>query len=318
MSGLGGIRTFAIERQGLVRDDGPAPVPWSVLATDCDFGPDGAFYLTDWVTDGTDGQGAVTRCRIDPRRERAGAGGARSLAGDLSVRPTVELAPPRAPDLRVRQEAQFALAGKGVAAVPALFGVARSSQDGLARLHAVWALGQIARRDAAVLPPVTALLEHADPEVRAQAARVLGDARADEAREKLAALLEDPEPRVKFFAALSLGKVGQPSDVARLLEVLRDNAEEDVYLRHAAVMGLTGIRDPDALLAAARDGSVAVRMGILLTLRRLESPEVARFLEDPEERLVLEAARAINDVPIEAALPRLPAGTTIEVGRPPV
>ena len=42
-------------------------------------------------------------------------------------------------------------------------------------------------------------------------------------------------------------------------------------------------------------------MGVLLALRRLGDPEVARFLDDPDPRLVLEAARAINDVPITAA-----------------
>lgn len=311
VSGLSGIRTFALERCGAsyaITDE--HPFLWSVLATDCDFGPDGAFYLTDWVT----GWDKTGKGRIYKVSHPILAVGERArevrdlLSGDMSVRTTVELAPLlEHPDLRVRQEAQFALAEKGVAAVPALFGVARSSQDGFARLHAVWALGQIARRDAAILPPVTALLEHADPEVRAQAARVLGDARAVEGRDGLLSLLRDAEPRVRFFAALSLGKVGQPSDISRLLEVLRDNADRDVYIRHAAVMGLTGIRDPDALLAAATDDSVAVRMGVLLTLRRLESPAVARFLEDPVERLVLEAARAINDVPIGRALPRLAA-----------
>src|SRR5262249_5856780 len=42
-------------------------------------------------------------------------------------------------------------------------------------------------------------------------------------------------------------------------------------------------------------------------LRRLEKREVARFLNDPEPRLVLEAARAVNDVPINAAMPELAA-----------
>ena len=36
-------------------------------------------------------------------------------------------------------------------------------------------------------------------------------------------------------------------------------------------------------------------------------PEVARFLDDADPQLVVEAARAINDVPIEAAMPQLAA-----------
>ena len=52
---------------------------------------------------------------------------------------------------------------------------------------------------------------------------------------------------------------------------------------------------------AMHDDSPAARMGVLLALRRLEDPAIAGFLSDPDPRSVLEAARAINDVPITAA-----------------
>ncbi len=48
-------------------------------------------------------------------------------------------------------------------------------------------------------------------------------------------------------------------------------------------------------------------MGVLLSLRRQESPEIARFLNDPAPQIVDEAARAINDVPIADAMPQLAA-----------
>jgi quinoprotein glucose dehydrogenase len=91
------------------------------------------------------------------------------------------------------------------------------------------------------------------------------------------------------------------------VELLRGNADADLYLRHAAVMGLAGVADSDSLQAAAADHSVAVRMGVLLALRRRQDPEIARFLDDPEPKLAREAARAIYDAPIEAALPALAA-----------
>lgn len=50
-----------------------------------------------------------------------------------------------------------------------------------------------------------------------------------------------------------------------------------------------------------------VRLAELLTLRRLANPDIAHFLSDPDSQLALEAARAINDVPIEAAYPQLAA-----------
>jgi quinoprotein glucose dehydrogenase len=48
-------------------------------------------------------------------------------------------------------------------------------------------------------------------------------------------------------------------------------------------------------------------MCILLAMRRLAAPEIGQFLSDPDPLLVLEAARAINDVPITNALPALAA-----------
>ena len=89
--------------------------------------------------------------------------------------------------------------------------------------------------------------------------------------------------------------------------MLRDNADSDGHLRHAGVMGLAGAADVNTLVSAAADPSPAARMGVLLALRRWRSPEVARFLDDAEPRLVLEAARAIHDEDIAPALPRLAA-----------
>ena len=87
--------------------------------------------------------------------------------------------------------------------------------------------------------------------------------------------------------------------------MLRSGGDKDPYLRHAAVMGLAASGKTAAWAKAIHDESAAVRMGVLLALRRLHDPEIARFLTDPDPRLVLEAARAIHDVPIEPALPAL-------------
>src|SRR5262249_42381858 len=112
---------------------------------------------------------------------------------------------------------------------------------------------------------------------------------------------------VSFFAALSLGKSCRADVVPALYEMLRDNADRDPYLRHAGVMGLVGSGNVETLLAAAHDSSSAVRMGSLLALRRLNRPETVLFLKDKDPALVLEAARAIYDQPINGALPELAA-----------
>jgi quinoprotein glucose dehydrogenase len=48
-------------------------------------------------------------------------------------------------------------------------------------------------------------------------------------------------------------------------------------------------------------------MGVLLALRRLQRSEIASFLADKDPALVLEAARAINDEPINGAMQELAA-----------
>jgi quinoprotein glucose dehydrogenase len=125
----------------------------------------------------------------------------------------------------------------------------------------------------------------------------------------LIALLDDDSPRVQYFAAQSLGKLADPRAIAPLLALLERNADRDAVLRHAAVMGLTGSAggNPSRLVERATHRSSAARIGVLLSLRRLASPEVSLFLNDADPRLVVEAARAIHDLPIEAALPQLAA-----------
>src|SRR5262249_5818872 len=114
--------------------------------------------------------------------------------------------------------------------------------------------------------------------------------------------LRDLNPRVRFFAAQSLGKLGRRQAVPAIFSMLRENADRDPYLRHAAVTALTWIGDMEGLLAAAHDESPAVRMGVLLAMRRLQRGEVALFLHDADSALILEAARAINDEPINGGM----------------
>ena len=283
---------------------------WSVLATDVDFGMDCAIYLTDWV----EGWEKPNKGRIwkvtypelakDPAVQEV----KKIMAEGFDKRSTAELvALLHHKDMRVRQSAQFALAEKGAEAIPASAGVARDGKDRLARFHAIWGLGQIGRKDAAAYKPLLPLLKDADSEVRAQAAKTLGDGRIAEATDTFIALLKDIEPRVRFFAAQGLGRVASKKAVPAVLDMLRDNADKDAYLRHAGVMALVGSGDRAAWMAAADDASPAVRMAVLLALRRTSDPEVARYLNDADPLLVTEAARAINDAPIDAAMPELAA-----------
>jgi quinoprotein glucose dehydrogenase len=162
-----------------------------------------------------------------------------------------------------------------------------------------------------------------DPEIRAQVARALGDLRFRDI-DALQSLMKDKEPRVRLYAALACGRridllAGLDEGISEALatelrkpylELLRDNADADPYLRHASAVGLAKIGKPKVLLGCIADEPASVRLGVLLALRRLGSPEIAKFLNDPEPRLVAEAARAIHDVPIGAAMSKLAALTT--------
>ncbi len=87
--------------------------------------------------------------------------------------------------------------------------------------------------------------------------------------------------------------------------MLEQNNGVDPALRHAGVMGLTGAASSEQLYALSTHPSVAVRRALVVALRRQKSPLVASFLEDSNPLVVVEAARAIHDLPIPDAMPHL-------------
>ncbi|HXU76762.1 MAG TPA: PVC-type heme-binding CxxCH protein [Methylomirabilota bacterium] len=318
-----GILSFTLKPKGAsfeVAD--PQHFIWDVLATDVKFGPDGGAYLTDWV-EGWEmtGKGRIYRVH-DPAtdREPLVLETKKLLAEGMDQRSSKELARLLAhTDIRIRQEAQFTLADRGVDSLPTLTTVARRNPTLVARLHAIWGVGQVAARInnypgpadrkevIGALDILTDLLADAEPEVRAQAAKVLGERRFSKASAPILRLLADSGARVRFFAAMSLGKIGRPEAVPAILAMLRADAGHDPLLRHAGVMALTWIGDFDAILRASRDPAPAVRMAALLVMRRMQRGEIALFLHDSDPAIVLEAARAINDVPINGAMQDLAA-----------
>jgi quinoprotein glucose dehydrogenase len=209
-------------------------------------------------------------------------------------------------DMRVRQEAQFELASRGVDGTNVLAQVALNSPHDLARLHGVWGLGQFARTNPLSYSLLFPLLEDSsNAEVRAQAAKVLAESRFPLVFPYLARAAIDPNSRVRYYGVLGLGRLGGTDAVEPVIQALRDNNDADPFLRHAGVMALTWLDDPSALEAAARDSAPAVRLAALLAMRRLQKPEIAMFLYESRPQLVLEAARAIYDLPINGGMTQL-------------
>lgn len=304
-----GIRSFTVKPRGASFEvDDSHEFIWQILGTDVEFGYDGGLYVSDWV-DGWNGAGKGRMYRFHDKNQAADpriAEVKKLFAEGFVQRSGAELAKLlKHADYRVRLEAQLALANQGAAAAPLFVEVARSKDHLLARLHAIWGLGQLGRKQPGLLSPVLELLADPEEEVRTQAAKALGEAKVHGAVERLIAALKDTSARVRMQAALSLGHYGDSSAVRPLLTLLEENNNQDPTLRHAAVMGLVGSNGVNELLAAAKDGSPAVRLGVLLALRRLNNPEVAQFLNDTAPFLVDEAARAIHDLPIPAVMPEL-------------
>ncbi len=163
--------------------------------------------------------------------------------------------------------------------------------SGLARLHAIWGLGQIGRTDKRALAGLPKLIADRDAEVRAQTIKVLSSTRPNpKVWDALVAAIADPEPRVRYFATLAAGHYGRLQTLMAVNDMLRANADADPYLRHAGVMALSNM-GAMGLRYSAEDTSPSVRLAALLAMRRVGSVEITQFLKDREPKLVLEAAR---------------------------
>lgn len=305
----GGILSFALKPKGASYElVDQKNFFWQAQATDIVFGVNGGAYISVWYGGiSKTGKGRVYRLH-DPNLDADSLvlETKKLLAEDLTKRPDAELAGLLAhADQRVRQEVQFALVEKGAAAIATLTTAAQKKENQFARLHAIWGLGMIARKAPAASDAIMPLLADEDGEVRAQAAKVLGDGKYAKAFDGLVKLLADPFPRAQFFAAQAIGKLGKKEALEPVLAMLKANTANDAFIRHAGLMAVLGMNDKQIVLGMAKDASLAVRMVSLLAMRRLEMAEIAKFLSDSDQLLVVEAARAINDVPIPAAMPML-------------
>lgn len=303
----------------------------NVLATDVEFGPDGAVWVSDWVQGWNgEGKGRIWRFLPSEPQPAGEVNVAALLAGDwttVAAEQLVRLL--KHADRRLRLEAQWELARRGDAS-PFEAVVTDQSQPLLARVHALTGLCQIARRSggSAAQKPLAAITAAvADPawEIRCVAARSVGeawaecsgtsDATAASRQASRAALLErlaDDNLQVRAAAAIAIGQLGSGSEA--VTSGLVAMAERDVtgdhvdpHLRHAIVMGFTGAFDAPARLALVGHSSAAVRLVDCLAMRRCRDSGIARFLGDTDPRIVLEAARAIHDLPMDALLPALAA-----------
>ncbi|MDE0835201.1 MAG: HEAT repeat domain-containing protein [Akkermansiaceae bacterium] len=273
-------------------------IPSAGTPTGLNFGPDGALYIADW-SGGYDRNDKGGVFKLDDP-EAAGSPvrkEVQKLLGEgMGGRSIEELkAHLGHADMRIRQEAQFELVGRGE--VKLLGDIAADTKaDQMARVHALRGIAQGHRTKAVTDTKLVAdLLADSDPEIRAQAAmaaREIGDKALAVPLEKA---LADVSPRVQLLAAMALGRCGSGASVPALIGLLAANDGADAFIRFGAYLGLGEIGDEPQIVAAKSHPSAAVRIGAVVALRRMASPKVAEFLDDADPRVVVEAARAIHD-----------------------
>jgi putative membrane-bound dehydrogenase-like protein len=284
-----------------------------ILPTGIKFGPDGALYVADWINGwNTKNYGRVWKLDVtedkndlkDIRTETK-----RLIQLDYSSQSDEELlALLSYEDMRVRQKAQFELSGRKNNGWEIFKKAITQQEDQFARIHGVWGIGQLARNDKTLAAPLVALLKDRDPELVAQAAKILGDVKYADAGPALVPLLANSYPRAKFFGAEALGRIGYAEATGEIIKMLEQNNDEDIYLRHAGVLALTRFGKVEPAIGLVNNPNRALRVAAVLVLRRLQSDAVAQFLTDGDEYIVTEAARAINDdLSITKALPMLAA-----------
>jgi putative heme-binding domain-containing protein len=196
--------------------------------------------------------------------------------------------------------AQFELVGRGSKGKSILLKVAQAKDASLfPRLHALWGLGQLGRSGKGDVKALIGLLRDTEDEVRANAARVIGDLRLEDARDPLIALLADKSLRVRSLAAIALGRVCKRGDaevIASLYQTAATNTSDfDVVLRHSCLSALDHLETESGAAEKATSSSVEERMMAVLFLRRHHSPKLVDFLSDADLGIRTEVIRAIYD-----------------------
>lgn len=211
-------------------------------------GPDGALYVIDyyrrfvehpqWMDDETaagadlySGSDLGRIYRVAPRGFPPPSWVNRLPLGEASDEELVRLL--EHPNVWYRRSAQRLLVDRRTPAAAALERLARESPSPQGRVHALWTLDGLGRLEAGL---VSNALSDAVPGVRENAVRLaeLHLTRAPELSERLLALQDDPDPKVRFQLLLTLGELDGPS-VRDAREKLLFHDLEDEWVQVAAL-----------------------------------------------------------------------------------
>ncbi len=293
--------------------DGEKDILSGVLPTGIKFGPDGALYVADWINGwNTKNYGRVWK--LDVTKDKNDLAAQRLETQRLMQLDYAKQTPEQLytllmySDKRIRQKAQFELVSRGQKGFDMLNKAVYQTDNQLGRIHGIWGIGQLMRKDKNYAGSLLPLLKDKDAEITVQAIKMLGDAEITSVGNDLIPFLTNTNARLTFFAAEALGQLKHQMAVEPLIKMLKANNDEDLYIRHAGVLALTRIGQVEPIIALKNSESKALRTAAVLVLRRLANPQIALFLNDKDEYIVTEAARGINDdLSIPQALPALAA-----------
>jgi len=311
----GRMEAFNIEPRGAAFQMSRARLIHSgIMGIGLGWGPEGALYMADWVGGyPLDEKGAIWRVDETDLEEKDTTVREETqalLASGFVQREVADLQKLLGhADQRVRLGAQLALAERGMWAE--LMAVALDVEAPLlARVHGLWGYGIGFRKGKAQVAALEELLamDALDVELQTQTAKVLSEGKVDRTSERLLiGLLKSESPRVRFHAAIALGRLRVADAALYLLDQVEADAD-DPWMRHAIVTGLAGCMTAEALAARSGDASVAERLICTLALARQRSPLITAYLADANNAIVDEVARAIHDDEgIPEALPKLAA-----------
>ena len=306
------IWSFGLKPKGASFElNGEKDILSGVLPTGIQFGPDGALYVADWINGwNTKNYGRVWK--LDVTKDKNNLETVRLETKRLIQLDYAKQTPEMLysslfyADKRIRQKAQFELVNRGKKGSEILLKAINQTDNQLARIHGIWGIGQLTRANKSYAASLIPLLKDKDAEIIVQAMRMLGDADIKGVGSDLIPMLTNTNYRIRFYAAEALGQLAHQAAVEPLINMLKVNNDEDLYIRHAGVLALSRIGKVEPMVALANNSSKALRTAAVLVLRRLKSDKIALFLNDSDEYIVTEAARAINDdLSIPAALPAL-------------
>lgn len=194
-----------------------------------------------------------------------------------------------------RMRAQRALVKRGKAVLPALAAALNHKDVGaVSKRHLVWALDAIAGGSLDATRPLLKALKSAHvADIRAQAARALGERAVRDAAGPLIDALDDPDAAVRLQALIGLGRIGDSKAVPALLKKV---ADADPYLAFSARSALRRIGDWTAGAKGLDSADAKTRASTMLAMEMTYNEDaasaLAHFAADPK-RDPPERARAV-------------------------